>query len=81
MHLCFVDESGTPPNKPNPQKPYFTLGAAIVSAADWHSVADKVLGFRLRHGLRGELKWRFFAPHNHAAENPMLRFSPRRGGR
>ena len=72
MHFCFVDESGTPPNKPNPKKPYFTLGAAIIAAKDWSKVSNKVLGFRLRHHLHGELKWRFFSPGNRDDENPML---------
>lgn len=72
MHLCFVDESGTPPSKPNPDKPYFTLGAVIIEDRYWRSIADDVRGFMIRHQLRGELKWRFFSPHNSSAENPML---------
>lgn len=71
-----MDESGTPPGQPNPKKPYFTLGAVVIKAEDWQSVHDKVLGFRLRHHLRGELKWRFFAPHNSSPDNPMLHLSP-----
>lgn len=76
MQLCFVDESGTPPNKPNPKKPYFTLGAAIVDAARWQGIADKVRGYRLRHGLLGELKWRYFAPDNMQQGNPLLKYGP-----
>lgn len=72
MHLCFIDESGTPPSKPNPKHPYFTLGGVIVNDADWQGIANKVRGFRTRHKLFGELKWRFFSPHNSSAENPML---------
>jgi hypothetical protein len=72
VHLCFVDESGTPPSRANPSKPYFTLGAAIISADGWAAVARKVLGYKLRHHLRGELKWRYFSPDNQDAHNPML---------
>ena len=71
MHLCFVDESGTPPSRPNPKKPYFTLGAAIIAADDWATVAGKVLGYKLRHKLRGELKGRYFSPENTDKDNPM----------
>lgn len=72
MHLCFIDESGTPPSKPNPAHPFFTLGAVIVEDGEWHSIANAVRGFLTRHKLRGELKWRYFSPHNSSAENPML---------
>ncbi len=71
MHLCFIDESGTPPSRPNPAQPYFTLGGAIIKASDWHRIADDVHGFAVQHRLRGELKWRFFAPSNQAEDNPM----------
>lgn len=72
MHFCFVDESGTAPNSPNPGNPYFTLGAAIIAAKDWSKVSGKVLGYRLRHHLHGELKWRYYSPGNQDAGNPML---------
>ncbi|WP_166096704.1 DUF3800 domain-containing protein [Rhizobium flavescens] len=72
MHLCFIDESGTPPSKPDERHPYFTLGAVIIKDADWHGISNAVRGFCTRHKLFGELKWRFFSPHNSSAENPML---------
>jgi len=72
MHLCFVDESGTPPSRPNPNQPYFTLGAVIIRDADWLDIANAVRGYSTRNRLRGELKWRYFSPHNSSAENPML---------
>lgn len=72
MHFCFIDESGTPPSKPNPDHPYFTLGAVIIRDIDWRGIADDVRGFCTSNGLRGELKWRYFSPHNSSAENPML---------
>ncbi len=72
MHLCFIDESGTPPSRPNPDRPYFTLGAAIIRDTDWRGVANDIQGFCTSNRLRGELKWRYFSPHNSTAENPML---------
>lgn len=76
MYFCFVDESGTPPGKPNPKKPYFTLGAAIVPCDGWRAIYNKFQGFKTRHGLKGEMKWRYFSPDNQQDGNPMLRHSP-----
>ncbi|MBQ0716684.1 MAG: DUF3800 domain-containing protein [Sulfitobacter litoralis] len=72
MRFCFVDESGTPPNKPNARRPYFTLGAAIVDASDWRKCNKKIHGYKVRNHIFGELKWRFFAPHNRDKDNPLL---------
>lgn len=72
MLFCFVDESGTPPSKPSPKKPYFTLGAAIIDIRDWKEIANKILGYKLRHRINGELKWRYFSPHNSDKGNPLL---------
>lgn len=74
LHFCFVDESGTPPGRPNPKKPYFTMGAAIVDCAKWGDLSNRIKGFKTRHGLRGELKWRYLSPHNDQEQNPFLRF-------
>ncbi len=72
MHICFIDESGTPPSRPNSDSPYFTLGAVIIRDTDWRDIANDVQGLCTSNGLRGELKWRYFSPHNSSAENPML---------
>lgn len=72
MKFCFVDESGTPPNKPNAARPYFTLGAAIIDAAEWRVCDEKIHGYKVRNKIFGELKWRFFAPHNQDKDNPLL---------
>ncbi|MFB7143265.1 DUF3800 domain-containing protein [Agrobacterium deltaense] len=72
MHLCFVDESGTPPSSPNPERPYFTLGAIIIKDEDWRDVAAVIRGYCTRNKIKGELKWRFFSPHNSSSDNPML---------
>ncbi|OUS20373.1 hypothetical protein A9Q95_08300 [Rhodobacterales bacterium 59_46_T64] len=72
MKFCFVDESGTPPNKPNAARPYFTLGAAIIDAENWRKCNEKIHGYKVRNKIFGELKWRFFAPHNRDKDNPLL---------
>lgn len=72
MHLCFIDESGTPPSRPNSSQPYFTLGGVIIRDDDWKEIARVVRGYCTRHGLKGELKWRYFSPHNSSADNPLL---------
>ncbi len=72
MHLCFIDESGTPPSSPNTKRPYFTLGAVIIKDEEWRGVAAAIRGYCTRHKIRGELKWRYFSPHNSSSESPML---------
>lgn len=72
LKFCFVDESGTPPNKPNAARPYFTLGATIIDASDWRKCDEKIHGYKVRNRIFGELKWRYFAPHNRDADNPLL---------
>ncbi len=39
---------------------------------DWRSVANKILGYKLHHKIRGEIKWRYFSPHNTDKANPLL---------
>jgi hypothetical protein len=71
MHILFIDESGTPP-PPGKERPrYFVLGGAIIGESDWHGVRDALLGLKSRHRIRGELKWRYFAPANDDVRNPM----------
>lgn len=71
MHIIFIDESGTPP-KPDKEHPrYFVLGGVIIHESDWHGVRDALLGLKSHHRLRGELKWRYFAPGNNDDSNPM----------
>src|SRR5260370_31870778 len=71
MHILFVDESGTPP-KPSIERPrYFVVGGIAVGEGAWHCIRDAMLGLKARKGIRGELKWRYFAPTNNDARNPM----------
>lgn len=71
MHILFVDESGTPPNPGKAYPRYFVVGGVIIPEGGWASVRDALLGMKARRGIRGELKWRYFAPTNVDERNPM----------
>src|SRR5262245_43055753 len=73
MYILFADESGTaPPSfaQAKGQK-YFVIAGLTIPDGEWRNVAAKLQGIRTRYKLRGELKWRFFAPGNDDDENPM----------
>jgi hypothetical protein len=71
MHILFVDESGTPP-KPGKRYPrYFVVGGIIIPENAWHRIRDAMLGLKIRHRIRGELKWRYFSPNNDDPKNPI----------
>lgn len=71
MHFLFMDESGTPP-KPGADEPrYFVVAGAVIPEGVWHTLRDGLMGLKIRHRVRGELKWRYFAPANDDARNPM----------
>ncbi|GLR49916.1 DUF3800 domain-containing protein [Shinella yambaruensis] len=75
MHLCFVDESGTPakPGSGNPK--YFVIAGLIVPEDRWHRISGHLQGLKANRGYKGELKWRFFAPGNKDKENPMVEWT------
>lgn len=71
MHILFLDESGTPP-KPGVQRPaYFVVGGIIIPETSWHRMRDGLMGIKIRRKIRGEIKWRYFAPANDEPRNPM----------
>lgn len=71
MQILFLDESGTPP-KPGAAEPrYFVAGGVMIPIGVWQSLRDGLYGLKIRRGLRGELKWRYFAAANDDARNPM----------
>lgn len=72
MHLLFVDESGTPPKPESPNMGYFVIAGLVIPEDRWSGIRDKLVGLKRASGYHGELKWRFFAPNNNDAENPML---------
>ena len=71
MHIFFADESGTPPKPNQANSRYFAMGGVIIPEDCWHCLRDALLGMKIRRKIRGELKWRFFAPGNDEARNPM----------
>lgn len=72
MHLCFIDESGSPP-KPGKvgNRPYFVIAALIMHEAQWHGVSEEVRKLRSRPDFKvtGEIKWRFFGAGNSDVDN------------
>ncbi|MEL6583241.1 MAG: DUF3800 domain-containing protein [Pseudomonadota bacterium] len=70
MYICFIDESGTPP-KPtatNPT-PFWVLAGVIIHEAQWKNIADELVALKHRYRVRGEIKWRYFGPHNNDPDN------------
>ncbi len=75
MYILFIDESGTPP-KPGARYPrYFVMAAVIVPEGSWCAIRDALLGMKIRRGIRGEIKWRHFAPGNEETKNPMRKLA------
>lgn len=71
MHLCFLDESGTPAKFDKLHPEYFVIGGAVIPEETWHSVREKFIGLKREKHYRGEVKWRYFAPNNSDDDNPM----------
>lgn len=71
MHILFIDESGTPPSPQKLRHKYFVIGGIIIPEEKWHKMRDGILGLKLRRKILGEIKWRYFAPGNNEASNPM----------
>lgn len=72
MHLLFVDESGTPPKPDNPNQTYFVIAGLVIPEDRWIGMRERLVGLKRASAYHGEVKWRFFAPNNNDAENPML---------
>ncbi|WP_413874186.1 DUF3800 domain-containing protein [Albidovulum sp.] len=71
MHLCFIDESGTPAKLGQKEPGTFVIGAVVIPETTWHVVREKLVGLKSAGRYHGEIKWRYFAPNNTDAENPM----------
>lgn len=71
MHILFVDESGTAPAGPAAGQRYFVIGGVIIPDGVWHGVASALDSIRERFGIKGEIKWRFFALNNKDADNSL----------
>jgi hypothetical protein len=71
MHILFLDESGTPPPPGRDDVRYFVMGGVIIPEGIWPDLRNAILGMKIRRKIRGELKWRYFAPTNNDPRNPM----------
>lgn len=71
MQILFIDESGTPPAAPKGGQHYFVLGGVIIPEGVWHHVASTLGDIRKRFDIKGEIKWRFFAPGNKDSVNSL----------
>lgn len=81
MHLCFVDESGTPPKATAERpKPYFILAGVIIPEGQWHGISQELSTLKadLRFRVRGEIKWRFFGAANDDPVNTVRHLSAER---
>jgi hypothetical protein len=78
MYLCFLDESGSPP-KPNKigKRPYFVIAALVMHEAQWHGIASEFANLIRRRDFKitGEIKWRYFGPHNDDPDNSVAHLS------
>jgi hypothetical protein len=70
MHLCFIDESGTPP-KPNAKNalPYLVIEGVIMHENQWHGMASEVRQVCAKYRVTGEIKWRYFGAQNDDKSN------------
>lgn len=71
MYLLFVDESGTPPKPDAEAVAYFVMAGLVIPEDRWMGMHDKLSGLKRASDYHGEVKWRYFAPKNADAENPM----------
>lgn len=72
MHLCFVDESGTPAKLGMDKPRFFVMAGVVIPEERWQDISNKLGGLKRHAKYRGELKWRYFAPSNGDKINPML---------
>lgn len=72
MQLCFIDESGTPAKLGAAKPRYFVLAGLIIPEERWRHISLQLRGLKSAYHYWGELKWRFFAPGNTDAANPMV---------
>jgi hypothetical protein len=59
----FVDESGTAPGPAQAAgNPIFVLAGVIIPEDVWSKIRTDLEQSKARHGVVGEIKWRYFAP-------------------
>jgi hypothetical protein len=78
MHLCFLDESGTPPKPSAAGKGrYFVIAGVIMHEAQWHGIATDLAALckRPEYRVTGEIKWRYFFPKCTDPDNSVAHLS------
>ena len=64
MHLCFVDESGTPV-KPNGQgNRFFVFGGLLIPEERWSDVRSKLVGLKSIKKYWGQVIRPYIDPHS-----------------
>ncbi len=76
MHILFMDESGTPAKPEAKGAQYFVVGGLIVPEGKWHTLRDGLLGLKIRHKVRGELKVALLRSVKHGRTQPDESFGP-----
>jgi hypothetical protein len=71
MYLLFIDESGTPPKPETQGTGYFVMAGLVIPEDRWPGMRDKLTGLKRAYAYHGEVKWRYFAPNNDDAANPI----------
>ena len=63
MHILFVDESGSAPAEDKAaSQPFFVLGGIVIPEDIWAKMAADLARVKEHYAIRGEIKWRNFAP-------------------
>ena len=59
----FVDEAGTPPNKPEKERFTFLISGVILKIDDWPIIAKEFFNIKSKYQiLDKEIKWKYFSP-------------------
>lgn len=56
MHILFVDESGSPPERDKAtQQPFFVLGGIVIPEDIWAKMAGDLSRIKAQYGIDGEI--------------------------
>lgn len=71
MHILFIDESGSVPPPDKAGNTHFVLGGVVIPTGIWHSVKKDLDNAKSKYSICGEIKWRYFSPHNQTESNTL----------
>lgn len=73
MQILFIDESGSPPPPEGQvETPLFVLGGLVIPEDFWSKLAADLSRLKAHFGIKGEIKWRYFAPQRPGAKTHSL---------